>query len=83
MNLFKKRYLCAKDKCFMTSAFRLDKTAVRVVKLESQGTDFFFWQSQPEWKRLAALEAIRQEYHHWKYGTEPRLQRVFTIVKRA
>lgn len=66
----------------MTEPFRMDKTAVRIVKLDQQGTDFQYWQAQPAWKRLAALENIRREYHHWKYGTEPRLQRVFTITKR-
>jgi hypothetical protein len=31
---------------------------------------------------LAALEQIRQEYHRWKYGVQPRFQRVYRIVKR-
>jgi len=65
----------------MTADFRLDKTQVRIVRLQDQGTDFLYWQSQPEWLRLAAVESIRNEYHHWKYDTEPRLQRVYTIVK--
>lgn len=26
------------------------------------------------------MESIRREYHLWKYGTEPRLQRVLTIT---
>jgi hypothetical protein len=55
---------------------------VRKVKIEDQGSDFEYWQSQPYQVRLAALEEIRQEYHQWKYGTEPRLQRVYSIVKR-
>jgi hypothetical protein len=51
-------------------------------KLGEQPTDFAYWQTQPYEARLAALEEIRQEYHRWKYGAEPRLQRVLSIVKR-
>jgi hypothetical protein len=54
----------------------------RVVRLDSQETDFAYWQSQPPEARLAALEEIRREYHRWKYGAEPGLQRVCTRVKR-
>jgi hypothetical protein len=52
------------------------------VSLREAKSDFAFWQAQPYVARLAALEEIRQEYHRWKYGAEPRLQRVCTIVKR-
>ena len=55
---------------------------VKKVKLREQKSDFAYWQSQPPSARLEALEEIRQEYHRWKYGAEPRLQRVYTIVKR-
>lgn len=55
---------------------------VRKVKLHEQKNDFAYWQSQPPQARLEALEEIRREYHRWKYGAEPRLQRVYTIVKR-
>lgn len=61
----------------------MDKTAVRIVKLDQQGTDFQYWQSQPPWKRLAALEMLRRQYHGWTDETEPRLQRVYTIIKRS
>lgn len=54
----------------------------RIVNLNSQPTDYVYWQSQPYQARLAALEEIRQEYHGWKHETEPRLQRVYRIVKR-
>jgi hypothetical protein len=54
----------------------------RKIRLEEQSTDFLYWQSQPYEKRLAALEEIRREYHLWKYDSEPRLQRVYTITKR-
>ncbi|MDQ3584795.1 MAG: hypothetical protein M3407_03385 [Acidobacteriota bacterium] len=52
------------------------------VHLRQQKSDFAFWQSQPYEARLAALEEIRQEYHLWRYSAEPRLQRVYSIVKR-
>lgn len=55
---------------------------VRKVRLEEQPSDFAYWQQQPYQARLAALEAIRQEYHRWKYGAEPGLQRVLERVKR-
>ena len=54
----------------------------RKVSLENQGNDAAYWRSQPYHARLAALEEIRREYHQWKYGSEPRLQRVYTIIKR-
>jgi hypothetical protein len=44
--------------------------------------DLKYWRAQPPAARLAALEEIRQEYHRWRYGAEPRLQRVYSIVKR-
>ena len=52
------------------------------VSLEAPKTDFAFWQGQPYQAHLAALEQIRREYHLWKYDAEPRLQRVYQIVKR-
>jgi hypothetical protein len=55
---------------------------VRKVSLYEQGSDFAYWQTQSYETRLAALEEIRQEYHRWHYGTEPRLQRVYRIIKR-
>ena len=52
------------------------------VKIQEQKTDFEFWQNQPPEKRLETLEQIRSEYHRWKYDSEPRFQRVFSIIKR-
>jgi len=54
----------------------------RKSRISEQESDREYWLSQPPEARLAALEQIRREYHAWKYGTEPRLQRVLTIVKR-
>ena len=54
----------------------------RKVSLYNQPSDFGYWQTQPYEVRLAALEEIRREYHGWHDETQPRLQRVYTIVKR-
>jgi len=68
---------------YMIDLFSMDKTALQIVTLETQGNDFLYWQTQSVWSRLATLESIRREYHQWKYGTEPRLQRVLTITQRT
>lgn len=65
----------------MALTFKVQKT-VKKIRINQQTSDFAFWQTQPCELRLATLEQIRQEYHHWKYGTEPRFQRVYSIVKR-
>ena len=54
----------------------------RKVPLGRQPTDFAYWQARPYEERLAALEEIRQEYHRWRYDTEPRLQRLYQVFKR-
>ncbi len=58
------------------------KKVITKVPLRKQTSDFAYWQTQPYGARLAALEEIRREYHQWRYGAEPRLQRVCSIVKR-
>lgn len=52
------------------------------VNLREQSSDFSYWQTRPYEERLAALEDIRRDYHRWKYGAEPRLQKVYRIVKQ-
>jgi len=52
------------------------------IPLHEAKTDFAYWQTQSYQERLAALEQIRHEYHLWKYNAEPRLQRIYQIVKR-
>ncbi len=68
---------------------RFDRSNVRVIEkvyrkfnVKDQPTDFAYWQTQSYHARLAALEEIRREYHGWQDETWPRLQRVYTIVKR-
>lgn len=58
------------------------KKVVTKGKLTDKKTDAAYWRSQSYSARLAALEEIRQEYHLWRYGAEPRFQRIYTIVKR-
>ncbi|MCI0553849.1 MAG: hypothetical protein L0287_23110 [Anaerolineae bacterium] len=57
------------------------KKVVKKISLHQQKSDAEYWRAQPPAARLAALEEIRREYHQWRYGAEPRLQRVYTIVK--
>jgi hypothetical protein len=52
------------------------------VSIHRRKSDFAYWQSQSYQARLAALEQIRREYHQWRYGAEPRLQRVYSIIER-
>jgi hypothetical protein len=58
------------------------KKIVTKMKIKEAKSDYAYWAGQPFVARLAALEEIRREYHQWKFGAEPRLQRVYTIVKR-
>ena len=58
------------------------KKVVTKAKLSDKKTDAAYWREQSYAVRLAALEEIRQEYHHWRYGAEPGFQRVYTIIKR-
>ena len=51
-------------------------------KMRQPKQDIIYWQTQPHYLRLAALEEIRREFHHWKYNAEPGFQRVYTVVKR-
>lgn len=53
-----------------------------IVKIGEQKSDIEYWKSQSYQARLMALELIRREYHLWKYNAEPRLQRVYRIIKQ-
>lgn len=61
---------------------RTIEKVVHKVPLQEQPSDFAFWQTRSPQERLAALEHIRQEYHHGRYDAEPRLQRFYQIIKR-
>ena len=64
----------------MSTSSRISKVVAKV-PVHEQKSDFAYWQTQPYEVRLATLEQIRREYHQWRYGAEPRLQRVVTIVR--
>jgi len=55
---------------------------VKIVRLGEEPSDREFWLSRPPEARLRAVEEIRREYHKWKYGAEPRLQRVHSVTQR-
>ena len=62
----------------------IKKVVVRRALSEAANTEELeYWRTQPPEARLRALEEIRLEYHKWRYGAEPRLQRVYSIVKLA
>jgi serine/threonine protein kinase HipA of HipAB toxin-antitoxin module len=65
----------------MATTLRMSKTYTKM-RIGEQKSDFAYWQTQSYQERLATLEQIRQEYHAWRYGTQPRLQRVYRIIKR-
>ena len=52
------------------------------VRLQEQESDFTYWQTQSYAARLEALEQIRQQYIAWKYDSQPRFQRVLSIIKQ-
>ena len=60
-------------------AVGVEKTFSKV-RIPQQKSDFAYWQSQSYHARLAALEQIRREYHQWRYGAEPRLQKIYSII---
>lgn len=50
--------------------------------LKQQPRDIEYWRTQSYQARLAALEEIRREYHGWTNESQPRLARVYRVVKR-
>lgn len=66
-------------------AFHSNTSIAKVVTkvcLGSEEKAAKYWRTRSYVARLAALEQIRQEYHHWKKDAQPGLQRVYTIVKQ-
>ncbi len=61
----------------------VDRSVINKIKFNEIQSDFKYWQTQSYESRLETLESIRKEYIRWKYGTEQRLHRVYTIVKRS
>ncbi len=66
----------------MKSLSNQRQTSIIKVSMRSPKSDAIYWRTQPYAERLAALEKIRQDFIGWKYGAQPRFQRIYTIVKR-
>ena len=62
---------------------KVDRNVIHKVKINDRKNDFSFWQTQPFEYRLETLENIREEYNRWKYGSQQRFQRVYSIIKRS
>jgi hypothetical protein len=56
---------------------------VRKYALDEEPSDRVAWRHVAPAERLAALESIRSEFHRWRYGAEPRLQRVARVTRSA
>jgi hypothetical protein len=63
-----------------TMATHIEKVVTRV-NIEQQTNGFAYWQTQSYQARLDALEELRQEYHLWRYGAEPKLEPVYRILR--
>ena len=62
---------------------KINKKFARIIKRGSaEDDDVLLWLDKTPKERLMALEEICTSYNNWKYGTEQRFQRVYTIVKR-
>ncbi len=62
---------------------KVDRSVIRKLKINERQNDFNYWQSQPFEYRLETLEKIREEYNWWKYGSQQRFQKVYSIIKRS
>lgn len=50
---------------------RIDKTAVRITKIDRLEGDHAFWTTQPVRRRIDTVEEIRREYHRWRDEPPP------------
>ncbi len=65
----------------MPAAENIERVVVKVRLTAGKG-DTAFWKGRSYTDRLEALEQIRKAFIRWKYGADPRLQRVYKIVKQ-
>ena len=56
---------------------------VVVKRLNDRDEAWRYWLTRPMAERVAMVEELRREYHGWSDGTEPRLQRVHRVLRRA
>ena len=59
----------------------IQKVAIKT-RLSQQPSTAAYWRAQSIEARLAMVEQLRREYHGWSDDSQPRLQRVFSIIKR-
>jgi hypothetical protein len=59
-------------------SFRLDRTAVKIIKKGSEAPASDYWRTQSYEARISAIEFLRKQYD----GTQSRLQRVYRIIKQ-
>ena len=52
-------------------------------RLHDADDDLAYWRSVPPADRVAMVETLRAEFHGWADATEPRLQRVCRVLRRA
>jgi hypothetical protein len=52
-------------------------------RVGEQPSEIEQWRDRSGNERLAALIEMRARYLRWKYGTEPRLERVLQVARRA
>ncbi len=50
---------------------RIDRTAVRITKIDRLEGDHTFWTTQPVRRRIDTVEEIRREYHRWRDDPPP------------
>jgi len=60
--------------------FHLDRTSVRVRRLDTPRTDVAYWLTQPVARRVAAVEFLRQQVHGPGYVNK-RMERVLTAYR--
>ena len=58
--------------------FRLDKTAVKIIKKGAEAPASDYWRNQSYENRISAIEFLRKQYD----GTQSRLQRVYRVIKQ-
>ena len=56
---------------------------LKIVSLKEQPSDYIYWLSRPITERLDAIEILRQQYLEFHKDVEPRLQRVYRIIKQT
>jgi hypothetical protein len=62
--------------------FRMDRTKLEVLTLAEADdySDVAYWETQPEYKRLAFLEFLRRSFHGQRTGHRRRLPRILEVV---